>query len=205
LQSLFKKLVNAGLVTQSELDRRASESMENVDIPGHVTYEAEAKPKGRLVNAHEAAKDIRVGLSDSQIMEKYHLSSKGLQNLFHQLVECRVVKQSEIDRRIFGEDSTVDLMGILQQLGLDRTARKESDHADVPKRCIACGAPQTMEFDECPICGTNIPEFKAKSAQEKQAAPSAWVCPACGRPQGKPYDECPVCGVIVAKFEGKRG
>jgi len=205
LQSLFRKLLSSGVITQAELDRRASDSLGNVQITRYVSEQAKSEPQGRLVNAYEAAKDIRGGLGDAELMEKYRLSSKGLQNLFDKLVESGVVKQSEIDRRAVGDDSTVSLIGILKQLGLDRTAKKETAPVDVPNRCVACGAPQTMEFEECPVCGTNIPEYKAKLAQQKQAGKTAWTCPACGRSQDRPYDECPICGVIVAKFGAKGG
>ena len=204
LESLFTKMLSAGVITQADLDRRASESRGKVDISKYVSELARTELKGRRVNAQEAVRDIKAGISDADLMENYRLSAKGLQDLFGQLVEAGLVAQAEIDRRSAWIDSTVDLIGILRELGLDPTSKSQKTPAEVPSRCVACGAPQTMEFDECPMCGTNIAEFKAKMAQREQAGQSAWVCPACGKAQNEVHEECPLCGIVVAKYLQKR-
>jgi len=201
LQSLFTKLLDIGAISSAELEKRVSESLGNVNISRYVSELSKSGPRGRLVNAHQAALDVRSGISDAALMEKFKLSSKGLQSLFDQLVVAGLLTQSEIDHRATWVDSTVDLMGILQDLGLDRTSKRRARGPAALNRCPACGAPQTMEFDECPVCGVNISEFKAKPPGESKRTPPAWVCPACGRAQDRAHDECPVCGVIIAKLE----
>jgi predicted transcriptional regulator len=206
LQSLFRKLVSAGAITQEDLDLRTSASFGNVSITTNVRKPPgtmRKKTKGRLVSAHEAASDIRSNMSDADLMEKYGLSSKGLQSLFEQLVDSGVVSQIELDRRMPWSDSTVEVLGVLRQFGLDRSFADEGKDSGVPSHCVACGAPQTMEFDICPSCGTNIPEFKARKAEQMSGGKPAWVCPACRRTQDKEYGECPVCGVIVSKYQEK--
>jgi uncharacterized protein (DUF433 family) len=54
------------------------------------------KPK---IKASDAANDIRAGMTDSEMMEKYGLSAKGLHSLFLKLLEVRAVTQSELNRR----------------------------------------------------------------------------------------------------------
>ncbi|MDQ7782126.1 MAG: zinc ribbon domain-containing protein [Desulfomonilaceae bacterium] len=200
LQSLFKKLILLGVVTRQEIDQRTPESLGDVGITGdRQSALGGGKSPGRTVNAQEAARDVRSGVPDADLMEKYRLSAKGLQSLFRQLVDAEVVSQREIDARMPWTESTVDVLGILRQHGLDRSYIAKRD-TDVPSNCVACGVPQTMEFDVCPTCGTNVSEFKAKRMERKQREKAAWICPACGRPQGKEYAECPVCGVIVSKL-----
>lgn len=200
LQSLYGKLVARSVITQEEIDQRTSESFGDVSITENLKQQT-AKPKGsgRTVSAQEAARDIRAGMSDADLMEKYKLSSRGLQSLLGQLVDAGIVSQRELDGRMPWTDHTVDVLGVLRQYGLDKSHVAERDPT-VPSQCVACGAPQTMEFEVCPVCGTNIPEFKAKRAQQPQRTEAAWLCPACGRPQDREHEECPVCGVIVSKF-----
>ncbi|MBI5570671.1 MAG: YIP1 family protein [Desulfomonile tiedjei] len=54
------------------------------------------KPK---VSAKAAVADIRAGLSDSELMEKYGLSPQGLQSLFRKLIENNLVSAKDISRR----------------------------------------------------------------------------------------------------------
>jgi hypothetical protein len=207
LQSLFGKLIDFGVITQQEIDQRTSESFGDVSITENLKQQVglvQAKGSGRTVSAHEAARDLRSGVSDADLMKKYRLSSKGLQSLFGQLLDTGVVSQHDLDGRMPWTDHTVDVLGVLRQFGLDRSHVSERDPT-VPSQCVACGAPQTMEFEVCPSCGTNIPEFKTRKVEREQPVKAAWLCPACGRPQDREYEECPVCGVIVTKFLRKAG
>jgi hypothetical protein len=201
LQSLFNKLLDVGAISSAELEKRVSESLGNVNISRYVSELSKSGRRGRGVNARQAASDIRSGMSDAALMEKFKLSAKGLQSLFDQLVVAGLLTQSEIDERATWVDSTVDLMGILKNLGLDRTSKRRASKPAALNRCPACGAPQTMEFDECPLCGVNISEFTARPPGQRKSTPPAWVCPACGRAQDRAHEECPICGVIVSKLE----
>jgi hypothetical protein len=53
------------------------------------------KPK---IGAREAANDIRSGMTDAELMEKYHLTAKGLESLFRKLVEAKLLDQSFVAR-----------------------------------------------------------------------------------------------------------
>ncbi len=210
LESLFIKLLRAGALNQAELDKRFPDRQGSVTISGEsegltIQRTAQVSPQKQTpvgppsIKAGEALRDIRSGMSDSDLMDKYRLSAKGLQDLFDQLVQAGAISQSELDHRFSSVDETVDLLGIIKRLGLDHTAAK-NEEVRIPSRCVACGAPQTFEFEECPMCGVNIKEFKAKKAMEDRIAAAVWKCPACGRPQDEEYEECPVCGIIVSRF-----
>lgn len=47
----------------------------------------------RQVSAREVLKDVRAGMDDARLMEKYRLSSTGLQSLFQQLVEAGLLRR----------------------------------------------------------------------------------------------------------------
>lgn len=63
----------------------------------------------RKIKARDIVNDIRAGLTNLQIMEKYDLSSKGLTSIFTKLIDARAVKQGELDGRIPLASDTVAL------------------------------------------------------------------------------------------------
>jgi len=63
------------------------------------------KPK---IKAGDAVRYIRSGMTDSQLMEKFGLSAKGVHSLILKLLEVKVITQEEIDQRKAGyHDTTV--------------------------------------------------------------------------------------------------
>jgi uncharacterized protein (DUF433 family) len=47
-----------------------------------------------------AVNDIRAGMTDSELMEKYGLSAKGLRSLFQKLLDVKAITQSELNGRL---------------------------------------------------------------------------------------------------------
>ena len=66
------------------------------------------RPKLKI-SAETAAEDLRSGMSDSDMMQKYRLSPKGLVSLFKKLLEAGIVDQGEIDRRMNALETTIEL------------------------------------------------------------------------------------------------
>lgn len=105
----------------------------------------------RTIDAREILKDIKSGLSDSELMEKYSLSARGLQSLFQKLQSANLVSREELEDRAPLTERTVTL--------------------DV-FRCPSCGYPQFSRFDECPQCGVLVSKFeKQGSAVNKTSGP----------------------------------
>jgi hypothetical protein len=63
----------------------------------------------RRIPANDLAKDIRMGMSNGEVMKKYRLSQAGLASVFKKLVQAGVVEQSEVQRRMEPGDDTADL------------------------------------------------------------------------------------------------
>jgi uncharacterized protein (DUF433 family) len=97
LESLFTKLLHAGVVQQSDIDNRMLKSQRShlVDL---VDYPELNLPKTQ-VRARDAVEDIRAGMSDLQLMEKFNLSAKGLDSLFQKLIAVGKIRQDELDAR----------------------------------------------------------------------------------------------------------
>ena len=135
LQSLFDKLVTGGFIDLSEIARRLPGFLGVVAIsesaPQQRMGEVTASPRPHktksppLINVQEAARDIRWGIEDSALMEKYRLSPHELGGLFDKLLSAGLITQADLNRRHFLNDHTVDLREemlsfteALQQLGL---------------------------------------------------------------------------------------
>lgn len=97
LESLFRKLVRSGFISQSEIDSRALNSQRS----HMVTLASIPRPGVRVVklDPDEAVREIRSGLTDAQLMEKFNLSAKGLDRLFRKLVLEGIMDSPELRRR----------------------------------------------------------------------------------------------------------
>ncbi len=77
-----------------------------------------AMSKKLRIRAGEAVNDIRAGMTDSEMMEKYGLSGKGLDKLFMKLLEVHAISQSEMDKRCAAYQDTI----MIQQLDANEMA-----------------------------------------------------------------------------------
>jgi hypothetical protein len=210
LQSLFEKLLETGAITKEELDQRnpsltgAAFIMEGDPpfVKGEPPPERPSKKPSRPpLDAREFVGDIRSGMPDGELMEKYRVSSRGLQKVLDQLVKMGMIRQAELDKRMTSFDATVDLLEVMKQFGMDQRLLMPEKRLKIPGRCPACGTPQTIQFDECPYCGVKIEEFLRHQDLERKYGSSPYKCPGCGRPWDREYNECPICGIVVSKLK----
>lgn len=69
----------------------------------------------RRIEVDEIVKDVRDGLTDHELMQRYGLSAKGLKSTLEKLVEAEIIELTEVYRRpVFYEDT------------LDSDSRRES-------------------------------------------------------------------------------
>lgn len=119
LQSLFDKLVSGGYIDLAEVRDRMPGFLGTVQISETIMPEQKVEAvapvptktkSGAWINAQEAARDIRSGLDDSSLMQKYRLSYKGLKSLFDKLTKVGLITQTDLDRRNLGlQEHTVAL------------------------------------------------------------------------------------------------
>jgi hypothetical protein len=101
----------------------------------------------RRITAREILADVKRGLSDPTLMEKYKLSAQGLQSVFQKLLKAGVITQTELDSRIPLGERTVDIGLYI---------------------CTACGNIQGTEFTKCPRCGFEPPRGSNPPEAETQ-------------------------------------
>jgi hypothetical protein len=184
LQSLLDKLVQAGFIDLGEVQNRlpgvlgtvvVSESLimrvKKEDKDGRPQLKAKSAP---LINAQEAARDIRLGMNDHGLMQKYRLSPKGLKNMFEKLVSAGLITQIDIDRwRHLDTDHTIDLKeeklsfsDALKQLGLDN--RNEVKQENPPASPAVARGPEPRKLEK-PFPQPDLP-IPNKNGQKTLAA-----------------------------------
>jgi hypothetical protein len=120
LQSLLDKLVIGGYLDLGEIQARMPGFMGTVNISDPVfpatadgtegTQQHQKGRSGAWINAQEAARDIRAGLDDAVLMEKYRLTSRGLRSMVDKLVGVGLITQADLDLRRLGiQENTVAL------------------------------------------------------------------------------------------------
>ncbi len=214
LQSLLGKLVAAGVIQQSDIDRRAGgeSSAEAIGDEG-----GRAKPPGgvgkpgtpapdaakAVIKAQKVVNEIRAGRTDAEFMKKYHLSAKGLQTLFDKLVAKGLIDRKEIEKRVSALYATVDIRGLREEFKRDPASAGPQVRPEEAQRCPNCGKINTMVGGECLSCGftaEKLAKRMARQAMEERAAGAVWICPACETPQDEEHEVCPRCGVRVSQF-----
>jgi hypothetical protein len=144
LQSLFDKLIMGGFIDLAEMELRQSSFWGTAvicesDFAPYESDEPESPPVADRksppqIPARKAARDIKSGVNDFALMEKYRLSSKGLQSLFNKLISAGLITKADLDKRSLGFEDTVEiteemlsLSGALRILGAVSPAPSPSD------------------------------------------------------------------------------
>jgi len=70
----------------------------------------------RKINAHDFIHDIKSGMTDTDLMIKYNLSSRMLQNLFRKLLNAKAISPADIYERSPFEETTIDVATISYSL-----------------------------------------------------------------------------------------
>jgi hypothetical protein len=62
----------------------------------------------RIINARDIVKDVRSGMTDTELMEKYGLSAKGLESAFTKLVNSGIMTVGEVyGQQRSGQDTVI--------------------------------------------------------------------------------------------------
>lgn len=126
-----------------------------------------AEKKG--LSAKEVLVDIRSGFSDQDLMEKYGISTNGLQSLLEKLVAAGILKQSELEARAKSFEETVDIdeaVAPAQLKCLPTYEGKIQIALDKLKGLLDSGLLTETEFD---LKKSELLERSAKAVRLKQA------------------------------------
>ena len=94
LASLFKKLLNKGLITRRYLEERSAQ--ENRPIEIDLDEDDFLKT---IVPALDVLRDIADDMPDEMLMEKYGLSEKGLNSMWTKLSDSKLISEETLRKR----------------------------------------------------------------------------------------------------------
>jgi hypothetical protein len=176
-------------------------------------------PKQKI-SGKELVADIHGGMTDSAIMEKYGLSSQGLQSAFTKLLNNGLLEQSQLDARATTSEKT-HARPVVNARESDADIKSGVNQPDDIVFCPKCGAKRVEGAIFCGRCGNafKIPSVEVtdvKQSLHTTASPispekglaketSSFACPACGTSLDGQNGECPACGIVVSKFQRKTG
>jgi len=104
----------------------------------------------RKLNANALASDIRGGLDDNAVMEKYELSTSQLQNAVGQLLQARLIAESDLSCNLNHKHIVIERH---QPLPVVAQVRDKSDAQESAGKCPHCGMARTRGDVECSHCG----------------------------------------------------
>jgi len=84
--------------------------------------------------------DLKGGLNDAQLMEKYDLSFQGLQELFSKLVEAKLATSAYFTKRAMSQMGTPSI-------------------EEEATTCPYCGYTANAKFETCPRCKQDTSEW----------------------------------------------
>jgi len=124
LQSIFQKLLQHNIVKPSEIYGRLASYDETVAIEvSRIPVTEPPEPPKKTIKSSKITADIRAGITDSQMMEKYGLTATGLDTVFKQLVAAGVISAGEIERE--SRPDTHDQDRAQEQQQEDETVKRE--------------------------------------------------------------------------------
>ncbi len=100
LQTAFKQLESQGILVPTEMERRAlmAPGVVALDLERNRLRHAGGTTEAVRIAASDVLNDIRAGLNDVALMNKYNLSIKGLQSLFTKLVNLNLLDLDDLER-----------------------------------------------------------------------------------------------------------
>ncbi|MGO9572349.1 MAG: hypothetical protein ACLP5H_32945 [Desulfomonilaceae bacterium] len=148
----------------------------------------------RTINVKEILADIKAGMDDSALMEKYGISEKGLNKVFKKLTDAGVLKQRLQDMR----RAILEIKGNpIEQLD---EPEKQKSHNE-PSASVAQQHDVTEGKDAQPQeKATATVEEHPSSKIEDSESPKPRVCPKCGKEYLDESKEfCPQDGFKLVK------
>jgi DNA-binding response OmpR family regulator len=100
LYSLLDQLVAAGYLRQSEMTQLEFADPGTVVVDLSDTFRPAKDLQKPRISASDAVKCIKSGMHDSDLMERFNISAKGLRSLFRKMVAAGIIDQSALDKRM---------------------------------------------------------------------------------------------------------
>lgn len=169
LEGVKNKLLAAGLITQSQLDRKST--------PTKVTPKVDKRALAKNI-----ADGVKSGLSDNEVSKRFGISPTKLTPLYNSLIKAGYLNLHDLTNRRKQSEEQGDLEPEAAKLPepsgaapveddhresvLDKPKEKDAETRKV-RKCPNCKMPQEEEFEICPQCGVIVGKYLEKIESEK--------------------------------------
>lgn len=111
------------------------------------------------ISAIQLLSDIRSGMTDALLKEKYGLSDKGVESVYKKLAKAGYLSEEEV---------------LTRSAATGNRDQATVGHSSGPSwECPSCHAPQASEQSECPVCGIVTAKFKARQEDDRSLGEAA--------------------------------
>lgn len=111
----------------------------------------------RTIKVREFLDDFRAGYSDIEIMQKFNLTSVGLDKFFGMLVDRGILHQAELEEHYR-----------IEQAKENRAESEKSTYM-----CPSCLSSHDVMFDICPKCGVSFQELLSQTSPDRNWEPES--------------------------------
>jgi uncharacterized protein YjbI with pentapeptide repeats len=119
--------------------------------------------QAKKIDPEAAAKDIRAGMDDAELMRKYNLSIKGLMMMFEKLQAKGVLQESEIRKRMPSDHTKLHIRNQFTGEVIF------SAPAQTIKDLVEAAAKSHADLSEADLAGANLFELEATGADFSEA------------------------------------
>ncbi len=136
----------------------------------------QASHEKRTIRVKDFLEDFNAGMSDGEILKRYHLTPAGLEKFYNML----------LDRGILGSQELQD--------HYRRENRRQAEAPEYEEEkagfiCPACLVAQDTMFDICPKCGVSFHELMSRERKPNKAIPEEPQAASPVRPKRAPLGE----------------
>ncbi len=100
LQSLFKKLIATGLISETQLSRRTSIGRKSVEVDEGIFKDSTSSVAAPRLDATEVLSHIRSGMDREALLKEYRITVAELQSLLRDMVSSGLISRTELAERL---------------------------------------------------------------------------------------------------------
>ncbi len=99
LQSLFKKLVDAEVISQEEIDDRMASTSTWVELDADMPPPPDVTVRGQAISQEELLNHVRSGWESTKIKSKFDVTTTELMGMLNKLVSDGLISEPELEER----------------------------------------------------------------------------------------------------------
>ncbi len=118
----------------------------------------QCSPEKRTIKVKDFLEDFHAGISDGELLRRYHLTPAGLEKFYSMLLERHII-------------DTRELQAHARRDNLRRAEESRQEEEKARFICPSCLVAHDTMFDICPTCGVSFQELMNRERRPETAVP----------------------------------